>query len=138
MGRRWLVLGLLLAHVLSATGAGTNAPPVAEGMAVTNEVASAETNAPAAAVAPAEEAPPLRIVQREGLVRYTASIQAPTMFELISVDTHKPIDFLFTTSTNLDLNRYKGLRVIVTGEEGLDERWKHTPIITIQRIQVIE
>jgi hypothetical protein len=48
------------------------------------------------------------------------------------------MDFLFSTSPGLDLNRYKGLRIIVTGEEGLDERWKNTPIITIQRIQVIE
>jgi len=26
----------------------------------------------------------------------------------------------------------------VTGEEGLDERWKFTPVITIQKIQVLE
>ena len=85
-----------------------------------------------------EEPPPPRIVQRQGIVRYTTSIQAPTMFELISPDTHRPIDYLYTTSTNLDLNRYKGLHIIVTGEEGLDERWKNTPLITIQRIQVLE
>ena len=42
------------------------------------------------------------------------------------------------TSTNLDLSRYKGLHIIVTGEEGLDERWKNTPVITIQRIQVLD
>jgi uncharacterized protein YgiM (DUF1202 family) len=118
--------------------AATTAPSIPEGMAQTNEIASAETNALAAGVSPAEEPPPLRIVQREGIVRYTGSIQAPTVFQLVSVDSHKPIDFLYTTSTNLDLNRYKGLHIIVTGEEGLDERWKSTPIITIQRIQVIE
>jgi len=26
----------------------------------------------------------------------------------------------------------------VTGEEGLDERWRNTPVITIQRIEVVE
>jgi hypothetical protein len=118
--------------------AATNAPTVPEGMVMTNEIASAETNELAAAAAPVEEPPPLRIVQREGIVRYTGSVQAPTVFQLVSPENHKPIDYLYTTSTNLDLNRYKGLRIIVTGEEGLDERWKSTPIITIQRIQVIE
>jgi len=110
----------------------------ATAMAVmTNEMASAEAGE-AEAAPPVEEPPPPRIVQRQGIVRYTTSIQAPTTFELISPDTHRPLDYLYTTSTNLDLNRYKGLHIIVTGEEGLDERWRNTPIITIQRIQVVE
>jgi uncharacterized protein YgiM (DUF1202 family) len=113
----------------SETVAETNEPA----MAATNEMASAETNELVAA-----EPPPPRIVQREGIVRYTVSIQAPTTFELVSVDTHKVINYLFATSPNLDLNRYKGMHIIVTGEEGLDERWRNTPIITIQRIQVID
>jgi hypothetical protein len=81
-----------------------------------------------------EEPPPKRIVQREGFVRGTTSIQAPTRFELVSVDTHRTINYLYTTSPELDLSRYKGLRIIVTGEEGLDERWLNTPVITIERI----
>jgi hypothetical protein len=36
------------------------------------------------------------------------------------------------------MRRYKGLRIIVTGEEGLEERWGNTPVITIQKIQVLE
>jgi hypothetical protein len=101
---------------------GTNEPP-----AVTN-----------AAPIVAEEPPPKRIVQREGIVRGTVSIQAPTTFALISPESGRIINYLHTTSVNLDLRRYKGLRIIVTGEEGLDERWRNTPVITIQRIQVIE
>jgi hypothetical protein len=54
---------------------------------------------------------------------------------LISADTGKTINYLYTTSNELDLRRYKGLRVVVTGEEALDERWPNTPLITIQRIQ---
>jgi hypothetical protein len=65
------------------------------------------------------------------------SIQAPTHFELYSPDTGKTIDYLYTTSKELDLRRYKGLRIIVTGEEGLDERWGHTPVLTIRRIEVL-
>jgi hypothetical protein len=57
---------------------------------------------------------------------------------LISPDNRQLINYLYTTSTNLDLNRYKGLHIIVTGEEGMDERWKYTPVITIQRIQVLD
>jgi uncharacterized protein YgiM (DUF1202 family) len=84
-----------------------------------------------------EEPPPPRIVQREGFVRGTVSIQAPTAFALISPQTGRTINYLYTSSTNLDLSRYKGLHIIVTGEEGLDERWKNTPVITIQRILVV-
>jgi uncharacterized protein YgiM (DUF1202 family) len=118
--------------------AETQVPALTGGTVETNAPPSVGIAEPAAAAPALEEPPPPRIVQREGIVRYTASVQAPTMFELIGADSRKPIDFLYTTSTNLDLNRYKGLHIIVTGEEGLDERWKTTPIITIQRIQVIE
>jgi len=84
------------------------------------------------------EPPPPRIVQREGVVRGTFSIQAPTRFELFSPESGRTINYLYTTSPQLDLRRYKGLRIIVSGEEGLDQRWVNTPIITIERIQVIE
>jgi len=110
--------------------ASTNAPPATD----TNAVASTTTEPPAA-----EEKPPEpRIVQREGLVRGTVSIQAPTRFALISPENARTIDYLHTTSPNLDLARYKGLHIIVTGEEGLDERWGNTPVINIQKIQVLE
>ncbi|MEY2465634.1 MAG: hypothetical protein QOD03_155, partial [Verrucomicrobiota bacterium] len=101
----------------------------------TNDIAATPTPAPEPVV---EEPLPPRIVQREGLVRGTFSIQAPTPYELINTDNKRAINYLYTTSTNLDLSRYKGLHIIVTGEEGLDERWKNTPVITIQRIQVLE
>jgi uncharacterized protein YgiM (DUF1202 family) len=87
---------------------------------------------------PSDEPPPPRIVQREGIVKGTVSIQAPTRFALVSTDTGRTINYLYTTSTNLDLSRYKGLHIVVTGEEGLDRRWRNTPVITIQRILVLE
>ena len=108
----------------------------------TNPATSPATEQPAvtnASTTPAvEEPPPRRIVQREGIVRGTFSIQAPTHFELVSPDNGRAINYLYTTSPELDLRRYKGMRIIVTGEEGLDERWRNTPVITIQRIQVLE
>jgi len=113
--------------------------PIVDSMTSTGEVASATTTLPGATSTPVVEEPlPPRIVEHEGYVRGTFSIQAPTKFQLISPDTHRPINYLFTTSTNLDLSRYKGLHIIVTGEEGLDERWRNTPVITIQKIQVLD
>jgi uncharacterized protein YgiM (DUF1202 family) len=108
----------------------TNVPPAE--VASTPAPAAPETNA-----AP-EEPPPPRIVDREGFVRGTFSIQSPTKFELVSPYTGKVMNYLYTTSPELDLQRYKGMKIVVTGEEGLDERWQNTPVITIQKIQVLE
>lgn len=102
---------------------------------------------PALAASPAMPSPEIpmildpsikRVVEREGVVRRTWSIQAPTHFQLVSPQTSEKIVYLHTDSTNLDLGRYKGLHIIATGEEGLDKRWKETPVLTIRRIQVVE
>jgi len=123
-----------------------NEPPtVATAPTETPPLPAATENPPATntlaagAVAPApEEPPPPRIVELEGIVRGITSIQAPTHFALVSPENGKTINYLYSTSHQLDLRRYKGLRIVVTGEEGLDERWKNTPVITIQRIQVVD
>lgn len=86
-----------------------------------------------------ETTDPKRVVQREGIVRPTTwNIQAPTPFSLVHPQTGEIMDYLYTTSTNLNLRRYKGLRILVSGEEGLTQRWKNTPVLTIHKIQVIE
>jgi uncharacterized protein YgiM (DUF1202 family) len=108
-----------------ATAPETNAPAEME----TNALAAAETNAPP---------PPPRIVTHEGFVRHVGSIIAPTAYELYDTNTFTTIDYLYTTTTNLNLSRYSGLHIIVTGEEGLAQRWKDTPVLTIQRILVVE
>ena len=95
-------------------------------------------NSMATTTPPAEAPPQPRIVEHEGVVRGTFSIQAPSKFQLVSPETKQPIDYLYTTSTNLDLSRYKGMHIIVTGEEALDPRWKNTPVITIQKIEVLD
>jgi uncharacterized protein YgiM (DUF1202 family) len=87
-----------------------------------------DTNAP----------PPPRVVTHEGVVGPVASIIAPTAYKLYDPDTYQTIDYLYTTATNLDLSRYVNMRIVVTGEEGLDERWKGTPVITIESIRVID
>ena len=81
--------------------------------------------------------PPPRVVTHEGLVRSSVSPVAPTYFELYDPATSTAINYLYTTSTNLNLSRYNGLRIVVTGEEGMDTRWKDTPVLTIQKIYVL-
>ena len=73
----------------------------------------------------------------EGFVRHVASVIEPTAYELYDTNTLTAIDYLYTTTTNLDLSRYNGLHIIVTGEEGLAARWNETPVLTIQRILVV-
>jgi uncharacterized protein YraI len=93
---------------------------------------------PQPAVQPEPEQPQKRIVQREGVIRPSVSIQAPTTYSLVNPKTGETINFLYVPTTNLDLAKYKGLRVIVTGEEGIHRRWPNTPVLTIQKIQVVE
>ena len=118
----------------TATTPSTTPPPATEPTPATTEPSTTTTNTTVVE----DEPPPKRIVQREGIVRGTFSIQAPTKYELISPDNHRTINYLFSDSPDLDLSRYKGLRIIITGEEGLDERWRNTPVITIQKIQVLD
>jgi len=108
--------------------------PAPEPVPAPTPVAEAQTMA----TAPAEPTvPPVRIVSHEGVVRGVVSPVAPTKYELYDPATGVNINYLYTTSPTLDLSRYVNMRIIVTGEEGLDARWKETPIINIQNIQVI-
>lgn len=82
--------------------------------------------------------PPPRIVTHEGVVKPVDSIIAPTAYVLYDPATGGQINYLYTSSKNLDIGRYSGMRIVVTGEEGLAKRWKDTPVLTIQRIVVLD
>ena len=90
---------------------------------------------PAAPAPPAEEILVKRVVSREGVVKRSVSIQAPTYFALQSLDTGKTINYLFSPATNLLIKDFTGRRIIVTGEEMLDERWPNTPVINVDSLQ---
>jgi uncharacterized protein YgiM (DUF1202 family) len=104
---------------------------------------------PVAAVAPAVETnapaivetnlppPPPRVVTHEGYVRSSISPVAPTPFELYDNESGNAVNYLYSTTTNLNLARYNSMRIIVTGEEGLTARWQDTPVLTVQRIYVV-
>jgi len=125
-------------------------PPVVTTPETNATQSATETNPPVAAVATPSMAetnpaimvdtnpPPPRIVTHEGVVGPVGSIIAPTAYVLYDPSTRQNINFLYTTSTNLDISRYSGMRIIVTGEESIAERWTNTPLLTIQRIEVID
>jgi len=116
----------------------TNAAPAVD----TNAVAATpavDTNAVATPIPVVDNTPPTpRVVTHEGVVGFTTSPNAPTDFKLYDPDTLQNVDYLYTTAKDLDLKRYINMRIIVTGVEGLDARWQDTPVITIQRIQVLD
>ena len=96
---------------------------------------AADASAPLAVI---EEIEVPRFVAHEGVVRGTVSIQAPTKYGLYSLENNKLINYLYSPTARLEMSRYYNLHVIVSGQEGLDERWRNTPVLTIQRIQVIK
>ncbi len=99
----------------------------------------AETVAtPAPVTPPVVDEPPIkRIVTREGIVKGSASIQSPTYFVLRSLDNNKTINYLHSPTTNVAMKPFQFQRVIVTGEEILDERWPNTPVINIDSIEAV-
>lgn len=131
---------------MATTAATSGSPATTEGATVVTDTAGTKgatdleplpEPVPVLETVPAEPLPP-RIVQREGIVRSGTSIQAPSDYKLISSDNGRFIDYLWTTSTNLDLGRYVGLRIIATGEEALDVRWPGKPVLTLKQIVLVE
>ena len=108
----------------------TTPPPVVQPQIIiqTNIIVVTDTNVPP---------PPPRIVTHEGKVRSSVSIVAPTFYELYDAANGTAINYLYSSTTNLNLSRYNGLTISVTGEEGLDARWQKTPVLTVQKILVL-
>jgi uncharacterized protein YgiM (DUF1202 family) len=130
------------------------APPVATTVAEAAPVVTTPPpTEPAPPVAPAAEAastlpppsfseldtnpPPPRVVTHEGYVRRSVSVVAPTYYELYDPTTGNAINYLYSSTSSLDLARYNGAQIMVTGEESLAPRWGATPVLTVQRIFVI-
>jgi len=145
--------------VVSVAPPDTTAPPETAAVTPAPELANTTTDTPGIiATNPAVEpspapqpddvnaAPPPavieevdipRFVSHEGVVKGTISIQAPTQFGLYSPETGKLINYLYSPTPQLEMSRYQGRHIIVSGQEGLDQRWKNTPVLTIQKIYVV-
>ena len=64
-----------------------------------------------------------RVATHEGIVRHVASLITPAEYELYDLTTDKNIDFLTASSPDLNLGKYVGMRVVVTGQESIAPRW---------------
>jgi uncharacterized protein YgiM (DUF1202 family) len=96
-----------------------------------------DTNTPATVIDTNLPPPPPRVVTHEGYVRHSTSIVAATAYELYDPTSGNAINYLLSSTTNLDISRYSGLQIVVTGEEGMHERWADTPVLTVQKIFVL-
>lgn len=76
-----------------------------------------------------------RIVSREGRVRRAWSIQSPTPLILENLHNGRVMNYLYSTSTNINLSAFRGQVVTVSGEEALDERWPNIPVIRVETLQ---
>jgi SH3-like domain-containing protein len=90
-----------------------------------------------APTAPADTTSAKRLVSREGTVVYSRSIQAPTLYALENRESRRTVNFLHSESEDINLKKFAGKKVIVSGEELIDQRWLSTPIIEVESIQVI-
>ena len=120
---------LVVANTTDVGNTNANAEPIP---AVVQDATGA--TAPPAII---EEILVPRTVSHEGIVRRSVSVQAPTEYALYAKENNKLINYLYTPTAVLDISRYYGRHIIVSGQEGLDERWINTPVLTIQKIYVV-
>jgi uncharacterized protein YgiM (DUF1202 family) len=116
-------------------------------------VAPAPAPAPEPARAPAppaEEISVKRVVKREGTLKRSNSIQAPSDYRLEGLDGKETINYVASPEEQvrnektkkvvmvpkIDLKPFLNKKVIVTGEEGMDRRWALTPLLTIETIEL--
>lgn len=77
-----------------------------------------------------------RKVFREGIVRRDLHVNTPSYFNLEDRYSGEKIAFLVANEQKFELWRYIGSRVILSGEEFLDDRWKRTPIIKVETLDL--
>jgi uncharacterized protein YgiM (DUF1202 family) len=105
--------------------------PVITAPALTPSTPIATTPAPSP-IPPAEVKP--RHVIRDGVIGGAISVQAPGYYELRSLHAEGVIDFLVSDNPDLDLGKFHGKAVTVSGEEWRDVRWK-TPVLKVKSIE---
>lgn len=87
-------------------------------------------------IEPFGDTPVRRVIRREGIVRPTLSIQAPTDFELRAADTGRLLNYLLPASPDISVRVFRGQRVLVVGEEYIESRWPLTPLIVVEGIKL--
>lgn len=86
-----------------------------------------------------------RIVTRDGIVKRTRNIQAPTYHRLDDPRTGTTINYLYTGKLQVDLGTgpkalkpYEGRRIRVVGAEAVDARWPRIPVIEVEQLRILE
>ena len=79
---------------------------------------------------------PKRVVRRDGVVKNSMNIQAPSPYVLVSAENGEQIDYLVNRTNDIDLKLHVGFRVTVVGEEALDRRWKNTPVLYVESLEL--
>ncbi|MCS1411772.1 MAG: hypothetical protein M2R45_04974 [Verrucomicrobia subdivision 3 bacterium] len=86
-----------------------------------------------------------RIITRNGIVKRTRNIQAPTYHRLDDPRTGTTINYLYTGKLQVDLGTgskalkpYEGRKVRVVGTEAVDARWPRIPVIEVEQLRVLE
>ncbi len=103
----------------------------------------AKTATPVAVVTPPpsnenkDEPAPKRVIAREGRIRRSMNIQAPAFFSLEGTDNKKMINYLDPTKLGIKLDSLESVKVLVTGEEVMDQRWPRTPVIILDDLRLI-
>lgn len=115
----------------------TAVPAPAPALPATTTPATATPAEPVAAPTAVTESAPRRVVSREGLVIVSRSIQAPTSYGLENPELRRTINYLHSEDETLKLKNFAGRKVIVTGEELIDQRWVNTPIIEVESIRLV-
>jgi hypothetical protein len=87
-----------------------------------------------------ELAPPqTRIVTREGVVRSSISVQAPSAYRLADPERRTvTINYLYPGDTGLELKWFLGRKIRVSGVESLDPRWPNMPLIEIKTLEPLD
>lgn len=78
-----------------------------------------------------------RVVTREGKIRSSVSIQAPSPYYLAHIESGLRLNYLYTSATNIPLKELVGIKVRIKGEEGIDTRWPGTPVLLIKALEVL-
>jgi uncharacterized protein YgiM (DUF1202 family) len=100
--------------------------------------AAAEASPPVgAATDAASTETKLRVVTREGYIRRTYNIQAPTDFVLHEAESGEITEYIQPDPKDKTFKKYVGTRVLVTGSEWLDRRWPTRPILKVENIELL-
>ena len=111
-----------------------NVAPAAAGVVET--AAAIAPAAPLPAVPVLADSAPRRVL-REGILRRSWNANSPGNFELRSLRGEGTLDFLVNDDPSIDLAKFKGKQVFVTGEEWRDARWK-LPVLKVKSVESVD